>query len=108
MLTVLVADYLFDGITVAQDFMNVLWVALVLGFLNAVVRPILIVLTIPATILTLGLFLLVINALLIMLADKLLDGFAVASFWYALLFSLMLSLANSFIDRQEKRPSESY
>ncbi len=72
--------------------------ALVLSLLNAVVRPILVALTIPVTILSLGLFLLVINAFIILLADYLLDGFRVNGFIWALIFSLILSLVTWVID----------
>lgn len=74
-------------------------VALILGFLNALVRPILLILTIPITIFTLGLFVLVINAAMIMLADTLLDSFVVSNFWWALLFSIILSFVNSVLDK---------
>ncbi|MBR9915369.1 MAG: phage holin family protein [Algicola sp.] len=70
-------------------------VAIVLALLNAILKPILIILTIPITILTLGLFLFVINACVILLADKLVDGFAVSGFWTALLFSILLSISQS-------------
>ena len=71
-------------------------VALVLAGLQLIVKPILVVLTLPITIVTLGLFLLVINALLILFIDALVPGFSVANFWYALLFSLLLSILGSF------------
>ncbi|MFT5185424.1 MAG: putative membrane protein [Flavobacteriales bacterium] len=103
MVAVLVADYLFDGIQVAENFWGLARVAIVLAFLNAILRPILIVLTIPLTIITLGLFLLVINALVILLADKLLDGFSVDGFWYALLLSFILSITNSLFEKSEKK-----
>jgi putative membrane protein len=82
-------------------------VAFLLALLNSIVRPILILLTLPATVITLGLFLLIINAGIIMIDDALVKGFKVESFWYALLFSLLLSLMNSFVhrliyDQQEK------
>jgi putative membrane protein len=67
-------------------------VAVVLAFLNTIVKPILTLLTIPITMLTLGLFLLVINALIIIFADKLVNGFQVDGFFWALIFSLALSL----------------
>jgi putative membrane protein len=67
------------------------------------VRPVLIVLTIPVTIFTLGLFLLVINAAIILLADWLVTGFTVDGFWWALLFSLILSVVNSIFNKQEAR-----
>jgi putative membrane protein len=69
--------------------------ALVLAFLNAIVKPILILLTLPITVVTLGLFLLVINAAMIILAAKLIDGIKVSSFGWALLFSIILSIFNS-------------
>jgi putative membrane protein len=73
-------------------------VALVLSFLNQIVKPILTILTIPITIFTLGFFLLVINAGIIILADKLVSDFKVDGFWYALLFSLILSLITSILN----------
>ncbi|WP_066836356.1 phage holin family protein [Rufibacter ruber] len=72
--------------------------ALVLAILNAVVRPILIFLTIPVTFLTLGLFLLVINAIILYLADFILDGFSVEGFLNAIIFSLILSVVTYIID----------
>lgn len=77
---------------------SALLLALVLAFLNAIVRPILVLLTIPVTIFTLGLFLLVINAFIILLADYLLDGFQVNGFIWALIFSLILSVVTGVID----------
>lgn len=72
-------------------------VALVLSLLNFIVKPILVILTLPVTILTLGLFLLIINAIIILLADKLIDGFVVDGLWWALLFSLCLSFLQSIL-----------
>ncbi len=79
------------GISV-ESYTYSIWVALLIGILNIFVRPILIFLTLPATLITLGLFLFVINALMIQLAGYFLDGFTVASFWWALLFSILLSI----------------
>ncbi len=73
-------------------------VAVVLAFLNAIVKPILTILTIPITILTLGLFLLVINALIIIFAEKLVHGFRVEGFGWAILFSLVLSLFTGILN----------
>jgi putative membrane protein len=70
-------------------------VAIVLSLLNFIVKPILVILTLPVTILTLGLFLLIINAIIILLADKLIDGFSVDGIGWALLFSLCLSFLQS-------------
>lgn len=72
-------------------------VAVVLVLLNNILRPILIILTLPITIITLGLFLLVINACMVLLADKFIDGFAVSSIWTAILFSILLSILQSIL-----------
>lgn len=93
-LAVLLTAYLLPGVNV-EDYWTALWVALVLSLVNIFVKPFLIVLTIPITFVTLGLFLLVINALMILLADYFVDGFLVDGFWWALLFSLILSIFNS-------------
>lgn len=77
-----------------RGFGTAILVALVLAVVNALIRPLLILLTLPLTILTLGLFLLVINALMVMLVDALLDGFYTRNFWWALLFSLVLAVIN--------------
>ena len=90
-------SYLLDGVHI-DAFTTALILALVLAVLNALVKPILILLTLPITILTLGLFLFVINALIILLADRLLgDNFNVDGFWWALLFSILLSLVSSVL-----------
>ncbi len=94
---VVLTAYLLPGVDVT-DFWTALIVALVLSIANIIVKPILIVLTIPITVLTLGLFLLVINALIILMTDYLVDGFIVDGFWWALLFSLILSIFNSLFD----------
>ena len=72
-------------------------VALALSLLNFLVKPLLVILTLPVTIVTFGLFLLVINALIILMASGLVSGFAVDGFWWALLFSLLLSLVQSIL-----------
>jgi putative membrane protein len=72
-------------------------VAVVLALLRMTVKPLLIILTLPVTIVTFGLFLLVINAFIILLADSLIDGFNVSGFWIALLFSLILSVFESIL-----------
>lgn len=88
---IVIAAYILPGIT-ASGFVTALILALVLGAINAFLKPILVMLTLPITVFTYGLFLLVINAALIMLAAAIVPGFAVASFWWALLFSVVLSL----------------
>lgn len=77
------ASQLFDGVRV-DNFTTLLWAALLLALANTIVRPVLIFLTLPATIVTLGLFLLVINAAMLGLVAWLLDGFHLAGFWSAL------------------------
>jgi putative membrane protein len=76
---------------------KVLVVALVLGLLNAIVRPVLVLLTLPITVLSLGLFLLVINGLMFWLAARLLEGFEVAGFWWAVLAALVYSLISGAV-----------
>jgi putative membrane protein len=93
-LAVVLTSYLLSGVTV-NDYWTALLVALVLAIVNVLVKPLLILFTIPITFITLGIFLLVINALMIQLTDALVDGFTVNGFWWALLFSLILSVFNS-------------
>lgn len=81
-----------------DNYFSALMVAIVLAFLNTIVKPILTILTIPITVLTLGLFLLVINALIIIFAEKLVAGFHVEGFGWALLFSLILSLCTGILN----------
>ena len=96
-LAVMLTAYLLPGVTV-EDFWVALIVAAFLALLNITLKPILVVLTIPVTIVTLGLFLLVINALMILLADALISGFMVSNFWWALAFSLILSIVTSLFE----------
>ena len=103
-LAVLIASYLLPGVSIeGNNFFTALIVAAVLAFLNAIVKPIMIVFTIPITILTLGFFLLVINAFMILLASKLVNGFYVEGFWWALIFSLILSLITSILENFKKQ-----
>ena len=81
-----------------SDITTAIIFALVLACLNAIVKPILVLLTLPITVVTLGLFLFVINALIILLADKLLDGIRVDVFWWALIFSVILSVFSSALN----------
>jgi len=103
-LAVLISAYLLPGVEiVGNNFFTALIVAAVLSFLNGVIKPIMIILTIPITVVTLGFFLLVINALMILLAAKLVEGFHVDGFWWALLFSLILSIVTSLLEGFKKR-----
>lgn len=90
------ASRIFDGIRFGQTS-DLVVAALLLGFANAMVKPILIVLTFPLTLLTFGLFLLVINALMIMLVSSLVRGFTVSSFWTAFFASIFISLLSAFM-----------
>ena len=89
--------YLLPGINIA-DFPTALVASIGLGLINAIIRPILLILTLPLNILTLGLLTFVINALMVMLAAELVPGFAVESFWWAVLFSLVLSVVNGLLN----------
>jgi putative membrane protein len=84
------------GVHVA-GFTTALIVAVVLGLLNVFIKPVLIILTLPITLLTLGLFLLVVNALIILLCDAIVGGFRIDSLWTALLFSIVLSILQSIM-----------
>lgn len=92
-LAIIVATYLVPSVQVS-GFMAALVTALVLGVINALLKPVLIFLTLPINILTLGLFTLVINALLIMLTSLIVPGFTVPGFGLAILFSLVLAIVN--------------
>lgn len=93
----LLVAYLYPGVQV-QSFTTALIAAFVLGLLNTVVRPLLVLLTLPVTLITVGLFLFVINALMFWAAATLLNGFNVSGFWAALIGSLIYSLCGMVID----------
>lgn len=93
---VLIASNLLPGVTV-DEFVTAIIIAVLLSLLNVTVKPLLVILTIPLTVFTLGLFLLVINAIIILIASSLVPGFVVDNFWWALLFSLVLSLINALL-----------
>lgn len=96
-LAVFAAAYLLPGVSV-DNFITAIIVAIVLGVLNLLVKPILVILTIPITIVTLGLFLLIINALIVLLCASLVDGFEVNGVIYAVLFSLVVSLISAIME----------
>ena len=95
-IAVFVIAELLNGVYV-DNYVTSLIVAVVLSVLNVLVKPVLIILTLPVTILTLGLFLFVVNALIILLADKLIVGFSVDGIWTAILFSILLSILQSLL-----------
>jgi putative membrane protein len=96
-------SYILSGVHI-QSFVTALILAIVLGLLNLIVKPLLIILTLPITLFTFGLFLFVINALIILLAAKFVNGFRVDGFWWAFLFSLLLSVLTSFLYRKSTQP----
>jgi putative membrane protein len=92
-LAILAVPYLISGVRV-ESFGSAMLTAAILGILNALVRPILIILTLPLTVITLGLFILIINALLFELAGALVPGMYVASFWSAFFASIIVSIVS--------------
>jgi putative membrane protein len=117
---VLITAYFLDGVVIGNNqffrvdspeinkFITAFLVAVVLAFLNTIVKPILTILSLPITFFTLGLFLLVINALIILFADKLVDGFKVDGFWTALWFSLVLSLVSGILEMFTKKEEKKH
>ncbi len=93
---VLIISHFMKGVKV-DNFTTAIIVAVVLGLLNIFIKPILVLLTLPITFITLGLFLLIINALIILLCDNIVGGFSVNSFFTALLFSIILSVSQSLM-----------
>ncbi len=100
-LAIIASAYLLPGVHV-DGFTTALVVALVLGIINAIIKPVLVILTLPINILTLGLFTLVINALLVLLTAAIVPGFKVDGFWWALIFGVVLSLINGFLNSLSK------
>jgi putative membrane protein len=99
-LAVYISSLIVPG--VKTDFLTAIIVGIVLGILNTFVRPILVILTLPINVLTLGLFLLVINTFLVYVASALIPAFAVGPFLSAFLFSIVLSITNSFLNLIKK------
>jgi putative membrane protein len=96
---VFILAYILPGVEI-RDMLSAVLVAVTLSILDAFVKPILVLLTLPATILTLGLFLFVINACIILIDDHFVGGFHVESFWHALLFGALLSFFNSLVHKK--------
>ena len=101
-LAVLVTAYLLPGVDV-DNFLSAVIVAIILGFMNVLVKPLLILFSLPVVVFTFGLFLIAINIFIILLTDKLVDGFRVDGFWYALLFSIVLSMITSILNAIKRR-----
>ena len=101
-IAVLITDLILPGVNLGDmsetnGLLTALLVAVVLGLLNTFLKPLLILFTLPATIFTLGLFLLVINAAMVMLAGRIVDGFQVDGWWWALAFSICLSIVQGLL-----------
>ncbi len=91
--SIMAACYVIPGVVVS-GFFAAMWVALFLGIVNVLIRPVLILVTLPINILTLGLFTFVINAVLILLASSVIKGFQVNGFWSAMFYSIVVSIVN--------------
>ncbi len=96
-IAVFAASYILPGVTV-NNFWNAIVVGIFIGIMNAFVKPILLILTLPINILTLGLFTFVINAILILFVDRIVPGFKVEGFLTALVFAFVLSVVESFLN----------
>ncbi|MFW5706939.1 MAG: phage holin family protein [Bacteroidota bacterium] len=94
---VVIGAHIIPGVSV-DSFLTAIVVAFVLGILNAILKPLLVILTLPVTVLSLGLFLLVINAFIIMLTDYFVAGFNVSGFWVAILFSIILTVISWLLE----------
>lgn len=97
-LAVLMSAQILPGVSVDSVFIAFV-TAIILGIINMFLKPILLILTLPINIFTLGLFTLVINAFLVLLASDIVDGFNVTGFWWALLFSLVMSITQSVLHK---------
>ena len=104
-LAVIVTSLILPGVHI-DNALTALIVAVVLSILNAIVKPLLVFLTIPITLVTMGLFLLVINACIILMASRLVHGFTVDGFWRAMLFSIILSIINALLGRLSPRAKQ--
>ncbi len=100
-LAVVVSAYILPGVTV-DGYLAALTAAIILSVINLLIKPILIFLTLPLTILTFGLFTFIINALLVLLTASIVPGFKVESFFWALVFSLVLAIVNSTLHQISK------
>lgn len=97
-LAIVITAYLLPGISV-DGVVPALILAVVLGAINTFIRPVLIVLTLPLSIVTLGLFALVLNTLLIMIAASIVPGISISNFWSALLFGIVLAIVSAVLKR---------
>jgi putative membrane protein len=101
-LSVFITAYLLQAGVLVKDFMTAVIVAVVLGIANVLVKPILFILTLPLNILTLGLFTFILNGLMILLVSVFVSGFSVKNIWWAILFSVILSIVSSILNSLAK------
>jgi putative membrane protein len=97
-IVILALGQLLSGVKI-DSYITAIVVAAILAFLNSFVKPILVILTLPITIFTLGIFLLFVNAFIILITVKLVDGFYVEYIWWAILFSVLLAILQSFLHK---------
>jgi len=88
--------YILSGVKV-KSFFTAVGISILLAIINTFIKPLIVFFTIPLTVLTLGLFILVINAWIFMIIDSILDGFEIKNFWWALLYSMLISVANTLL-----------
>jgi putative membrane protein len=100
-IAVVITAYILPGVHV-NTFLTAIVVAVILGIANAIIKPILLILTLPVNILTLGLFTFVVNGLIVLLVSLLVRGFVVDGLLWAILFSIILSIVNWFISSLAK------
>lgn len=103
---VYVLSLILSGVHI-DDFLTAIVFSLVLALLNAIVKPLIILFTLPITIFTLGIFLFVINALIILLAARMVHGIHINGFWWALLFSIILSIFSSAVQKELNKGNDS-
>ncbi len=97
-LVIFFGAHFLEGVKI-KNYFTALGVALLLGLINVFIKPVIVFLTLPLTVLTLGLFILVINAWILMIIDKLLDGFSIKGFWWAVIYSIFISVLNAILLR---------
>lgn len=97
-IVIFLVAYFLEGVKV-KTFLTAIGVAILLALINTFIKPLIVFLTLPLTILTLGLFILVINAWILLIIDKLVEGFSIKGFWWAVLYSIFISIANAIMLR---------
>lgn len=101
-IAILITAYILPGVYISS-LLTAFVLAVILGVINLTLRPVLVMLTLPITVMTLGFFILIINGLLIMLAGYIVPGFSVANFWWAFLFGIVLAIVSSVLQILERK-----